>query len=188
MSLAIKNILGNERADMGAKFAHGLSHITPVPVAALDLLRTFRHKLSSHRQTEWENAVLCTNKGFFLKRIKPVLSHWPWASSSSRKVESVMAKLRVGHANVAQRMYRIQKKDTPQCWFCVSVETIDHFLLSCPHYVSERLILQSTLHSLNVPFTLINLLGGGPYDSSIQSLIVSAVAVFLFDSGRLGTL
>ena len=123
-----------------------------------------------------------TGKGSFLHCIKPVLSHWPWAGHHSRLVETVFARLRVGHANVS---YRVGKKDTPQCIHCSRVETIAHYLLFYPHYDRDLLALTDVLRRNKFQFTLANLLGGGPFDHAVQNVILSAVASFLVDSGRI---
>ena len=180
-----KGIAGNERADSEAKLAHNLPSITHAPISAIDRISNFRVSLRQFWQTEWDTAVASSGKGTFLKVIKPKLSFWPWSNHSSRAIETVLAKLRVGHANVADRLYKIRKKDTPQCFYCTQAETIEHFLLLCPNYVPQRTVLQQSFLSLKIPINLVNLLGGGPYDPSVQASIVSAVSQYLVDCHRL---
>lgn len=177
--------MGNEKADSAAKAGHQLAIISNFIVSAHDQVSHFRGSLRIHWQTEWERQVLQTGKGCFLRRIKTVLSHWPWAGHQSRLVETVFAKLRVGHANVSEHMYRVGKRDTPHCMHCTRVETIEHFLLICPQYDGHRKVLQNVLQRNKIPFTIINLLGGGPFDCAAQNIIISAVVTFLVSSGRI---
>ena len=182
-----KNIIGNEEADKEAKLAHDLTQVTPFSLSAQDRNYHFRFYVTKYWQQYYDQEVLDSGRGAFLRMIKPCLAHWPWATHESRLVETAMAKLRVGHANVASYLYRINKRESPQC-ACGQAETIPHLLLLCVQYSTPRSLLQQSLISLDVGFTLVNLLGGGPYDPSIQALIVSAVVKFLVDCRRLSTL
>ena len=125
-----------------------------------------------------DRLIMQSRKDTFLKQIKPNLSYWPWTSHASRLVETALAKLRVGHANVAERLYRIQKADSPQC-NCGANETIGHFLLRCPIYNAQRSVIITTFSSIDQPLTLSSLLGGGSSEPSEQSLIQSALVEFL---------
>ena len=156
-----KGITGNERADQEAKLAHDLDIVTPFPLSAQDKKYHFSVLLIQSWQAEWERNVQESGKGRFLRCIKPVLGFWPWASHSSRLVETTLAKLRIGHANVALHLYRFEKLDTPQC-SCGATETIEHMFLLCPTFSAQRLALQQSLNSINIPCSLVNLLGGGP--------------------------
>ena len=79
-------------------------------VSANDQVSHFRRSLRIHWQTEWERKVLQTGKDCFLPRIKSVLSHWPWDGHQSRLVETVFAKLKVGHANVSEICIEVVKE------------------------------------------------------------------------------
>ena len=60
--------------------------------------------------------------------------------------------------------------------------------LVCPKYAVKRSVLLRSLHSLDVPCTLVNLLGGGPYNLSVQSDIITVVVAYLVDRDRLSGL
>lgn len=59
---------------------------------------------------------------------------------------SLMLWLRTRHISLNQHLHRIGKSLSPNCPHCVDIpETVQHFLLSCPHYTRERHTLTSTL-------------------------------------------
>ena len=129
-------------------------------------------------QGTWDRMVRVTNKGQHLKKIKSNLGFWPWSCHRSRAVETVLAKLRIGHANFKEHSYRFNLSQSPLCR-CGAVESIDHIFLFCPLYNSERNNLRLKNNNLNVPLTTKNLLGGGNFEESVQKMIVENVAYFL---------
>ncbi|KIM86038.1 hypothetical protein PILCRDRAFT_51587, partial [Piloderma croceum F 1598] len=58
-----------------------------------------------------------------------------------------IAQLRTGHIPLNQHLFRIRRSETPTCPHCQSltVKTVRHYLLECPHYQNERHILQQKL-------------------------------------------
>ena len=59
--------------------------------------------------------VEITNKGKYLPQIKPKINYWPWSCHRNRTVETLIAKLRIGHANSNQNKYRFQLTPSPVC-------------------------------------------------------------------------
>ena len=53
-----------------------------------------------------------------------------------------------GHVGLNLHLFRIRKAESPACLKCqgVTVESVKHFLLDCPHYKNEWHTLQRKLH------------------------------------------
>ena len=92
-------------------------------------------------------------------------------------------RLRIGHVGVRHHLKRFGMVST-DCCSCGAVETIDHFLLSCTNYSLSRRKLRSALGTINVEFSLKNVLGGGDFTPLKQICILKCVAEFLFSIGR----
>jgi hypothetical protein len=65
-----------------------------------------------------------------------------------RRQSSILFQLRTGHISLNHHLFRIHKSESPSCPHChgITVETVKHFLLDCPHYRKERHLLQRKLH------------------------------------------
>jgi hypothetical protein len=64
-----------------------------------------------------------------------------------RRQASLLFQLRTGHIGLNHHLFRIRKSESPSCPLCrgITVETVKHFLLDCPHYRRERHELQQKL-------------------------------------------
>ena len=115
----------------------------------------------SYWTSKWEQAIEQTNKGRRLHEIKTRIEHWPWAYISNRRLETALARLRVGHVGVRQHLFRFQLSDTPNCE-CGEVETVDHLLLFCQNSQEARASLAAGIcrEIGNKPLTVKLLLGG----------------------------
>ena len=172
-----KNIEGNELADLAANAAHALDDIGN-QVSKEDRVSSMRNVLFLYWEKKWVNLVEVTNKGKSLKGIKDKVGHWPWALNQERTVETVMARLRIGHANFKEHLYRFNLSPTPFC-DCGNNESLEHLMMHCPITNRHRIVLRFSLNQLKVPFTLKNILGGGDFDYDVQLKIVEIVAKYL---------
>ena len=173
-----KGISGNETADQAARDAHALRYRTLTIMSKEELVRLVHDKIQASWNRSWLHNVNSSGRGQYLTRIKNKVGYWPWANNNNRTVETALTRLRTGHAGVRAHLARFKLCDSPLC-ACGSPETIEHLLLHCPQHALARVNLSNTLTRLNIPVTLQNLLGGGPYPSLIQNLIVDALAAFL---------
>ena len=118
--------------------------------------------------------------------IKRTYEHWPWASSKSRRIETALARLRIGHTRLKKHLHRFNLAEDPNCSTCRTEETPQHMLEACRKFEVERLILHQTLYRLRVRTPNIKtLLGGGKYDKATQEKIKEALEVFLTSSGAI---
>ena len=56
----------------------------------------------------------------------------------------LLFQLRSGHITLNHHLFHIRKSKMPSCPLCqgITIETVKHFLLDCPHYRRERHELQ----------------------------------------------
>lgn len=177
-------IEGNEMADLTAKAGHVKPITFLTPITREDRYHIIKRLIWEKWKALWVSIISNTGRGNFLFSCKDKLSSWPWSCHKIRAVETALAKMRIGHAGVKYHLNRIGKADGDLC-SCGLVDTIDHFLLSCPKYNLLRLRLEHSLRSLGVPLTRKNLLGGGPFEEPVQRVILESVATFLIASSRL---
>ena len=182
-----KNIQGNEMADLAANAAHCNETILAVPLSYNEKVRYIHKAVLDLWQTNWRQMVDITNKGKHLTTIKSQVGHWPWSCHRNRTVETVFAKLRIGHANFNQNLFRFNLAPSPFCR-CGYIESVDHMFTQCSLYAEERTDLYETLIKSNINFTIMNLLGGGNFEIETQKFIMNNVAKYLFKIKKLHTL
>lgn len=181
-------ITGNEEADKTAKSKKNvLFKYCKLPKE--DYFNLYKQKLFSAWQEEYCQSFATDSKGLHFYNIKNKIEHWPWSSHGDRRVESGLARLRMGHAGLAQHLHRIQMNPTPLC-ACGDVESVNHYLLNCPlHDIHRSKITQELLSAnINEPLSLKLLLGGSDLPLNQQNLIANEVKCFLISTGRLSTL
>ncbi|MPC98320.1 hypothetical protein E2C01_093686 [Portunus trituberculatus] len=70
---------------------------------------------------------------------------------------STIASLRLGHTTLSAHLHRLCLSCDPFCpWFRTIPEAMEHFLLQCPHLLSQHTALRSRLSAL--PITILNML------------------------------
>jgi ribonuclease HI len=181
---AHKDIAGNELADTAAKEAHKNNYIFDAPLSKEEMVSHVKKGLFSMWEQHWDSELNTTNKGRHLKSIRDHIGYWPWTSHKIRVVETVMARLRLGHIGLNQHLNRFQMRDSNLCT-CGQVESIEHFLLDCVNYQTDRNTLKQKLQSIGINFTIKDILGGGPHSSSVQKNIVNHVANYLLSTNKL---
>lgn len=72
------------------------------------------------------------------QRIVPAPCSWSWLARRSR---ALLFKLRVGSALVHERLYHQGRVDSALCAACGSCETLEHLILHCPTFVTQRALL-----------------------------------------------
>ena len=97
------------------------------------------------------------------------------------------AKLRSGHIKLNNYLFRIGKSDTPFCIHCNEiVESVNHFMMLCPHYELMRNRLKDEIESLNIrEFSLRLLLTGGGFKPNIRKQILRHTFIYVRDTNRL---
>ena len=100
-----------------------------------------------------------------------------------------MTRFRIGHIGLNEYLNRFHILDRPDCeqMTCIGLqirETIEHYLLSCPAYSSQREILKATLaRNAIIQFDVKTLLLGGE-DCSKHHIIMRALYRYIVSTGR----
>jgi len=163
-----EDIVGNEQADEAAKeAASGQSSSTkrlpaflrgrnlPVSVSAT------RQLLKKEMKNKWHTELSSSPRYARAKKIDDTLPSDDFlhiASQLRRNQTSLIVQLRTGHVPLNTFLHRIKRSDTSECPHCKNGirETIPHYILSCPHYVRARRLLQAKLRrdASSIPFLL----------------------------------
>jgi len=181
------DIKGNERVDLMAKAAHNLEVSTWNKKTTRVIMREMKNELAKMWENKWKENADILNKGKHLTQIRESLGYWEWAENKSRRIETAMARLRLGHVGLNKHLHRFNMALSEDC-VCGEVETVSHYLLECPLYEQLRAAMRIKLLPHNVECNLKNLLGGGNFSSSTQNTIVRVVALYLQGTGRLNQL
>jgi len=182
-----KDIVGNELVDLVAKAAHNLSLSTLCKKSKEAKTLEIKEKLKGMWQEEWKRKVETQNKGHHLTLIRESLAHWPWSEQSNRRIETAMARLRIGHVGLNEHLFRFNMSTTELC-VCGEIESVQHFIMECPLYEQSRADMRLKLLHLGVECNFRNVLGGGKFDYALQDKIVEIVSLYLHRTGKLGQL
>ena len=82
----------------------------------------------------WDKA----EKGRHLYSINTMVNNVLKIKALNRKDERLIHHFRLVKCNLNYYKYLIRKHDTGLCVECQTIETIEHFLLSCPKYERQR--------------------------------------------------
>ena len=182
-----KSIKGNDIADEAAKEGHNNNVTLGSPLTMEDYSKMCKEKIWDSWKERYSNDIMVFGKGIFFYSNKAKPEHWPWSNHKSRIVETAITKLRIGHVGLRSHLFRINKSDTELC-DCGQIETVDHYLLYCPLYQTQRRELSENLKTLSVPMTRKNLLGGGNFEAPRQFNVQSHFTSFLLSTGKIGQL
>ena len=147
-------ISGNERADHYAKQALALPNISATPFNPNSIRRSIKYYCHHFQQLSWDTDGVGTH----LHRIKPHLGSWSSSTRQSCREEKVLTRLRIGHTYFTHS-FIFERRPRPDCARCRTVLTIEHIVLHCPIYRSERKPLQDYCRAHGVPFALSVVLG-----------------------------
>ena len=98
-----------------------------------------------------------------------------------------LTRLRLGHTRLNAHLHRLRLVPDPHCPWCRTVEeTIEHFLLHCPRFPSQRVLLRHQLRALDVlTFDLPTLLAAAGVHPSQQDSVIRLTCAFLRKTGQL---
>ena len=117
-------IIGNEAADTAAKAGLDL-RVTDMQLPYTDFKYYIIQHIKSKWQAKWNTAV--DNK---LHSIQPILGKWKGSCRTSRREETVLSRLRIGHSRLTHS-YLLTRDDPPECVPCQCPLTIKHILVEC---------------------------------------------------------
>lgn len=181
----------NEVADKAANQGHLNNLITEVSLTREEQTSLLVIQLSKYWDTYWKSNTERTGKGIFLTRIRDNISQQIPYSLPSRRAESAIYRLRVGHAGLKQHLHKIRVSDSDECEECQVPETVEHFLLHCHRYIQHRYLMSARLRRIDnniIGLSLKLLLGGSTtyYNRRIQ--ILKILIKYLEDTKQIGNL
>ncbi|KAE9391865.1 hypothetical protein BT96DRAFT_754846, partial [Gymnopus androsaceus JB14] len=66
----------------------------------------------------------------------PTSSFYKLYADLSHPEASILTQLQTGHTGLNHHLHQIGAADSPNCAHCNVPETMEHFLLTCQHYIS----------------------------------------------------
>ena len=130
------NVLGNEKADAAAKDA-ALRAPTAPPKAIphTDMKRPLREAITNGWHQEWNSL---TQEGRKLREIKKDVKDWTSSPNKSRRIETGLARLRLGHTNITHVYLMQGQTEPPECDRYRVTITVKHLLFECRKYITIR--------------------------------------------------
>ena len=119
-------IIGNEVADKAAALGHKNDRSEKYDITVDEQINIFRRKFMETWNDRWIMNAKITGKGLFLKNIKNDVRQIELMKFRNRRHETVLHRLRTGHAGLKSYLYRIGLSDTDKCDYCNTAETIEH--------------------------------------------------------------
>ena len=175
-------LMGNERAGELAKAAHNLPTLTKAPLDPMEM----KSKTKATRKRRCQQLYDLVKQRRHIGGIKSCFEHWPWTSFKSRRTETAMARLRIGHSSLKAHLFKFGLANDPNCSTCDVPENTMHILEECTRSRRERHDMYQKLHTLGINQSSTKvLLGGGDYDLALQGEIMKVVEHFLKSSGSL---
>lgn len=124
-------IRGNENADLAAKGALHLN-ISDMQVPASDFKACVKPYIYGKWQHYWDGCN--ANK---LHEIHPSIGEWHHSNRKSRREETTLARLRIGHSHLTHA-YLLRGEQAPECDLCGQQLTIKHILVECQQLAAIR--------------------------------------------------
>jgi ribonuclease HI len=183
-----KGIKGNELADVAAKDATNDNIVTLPFLTKLDAKYIIKSKLYSIWKTKWDEQTNLSNVGAHIRKVRMTLGYWPWTSiPENRRLETIMARLRIGHTGLNAYLHRFGLHWSPLC-NCGLMETVEHYLLECILTDNHRRELRRSLAAIDVQFNVKNILGGGNFNLRIQKKIVMHMGKYFSNTNKMGSI
>ena len=130
------NVRGNEKADAAAKDAALRASTAPrKPIPHTVMRRPLREAIIDGWHWKWNSLA---REGRKLRAIKKDVKDWTSSHYKSRRIETVLARLRLGHTNITHVYLMQGQTEPPECNRCRVTITVKHLLLECRKYVTIR--------------------------------------------------
>ena len=130
------NVAGNEKADTAAKDAAlAPTQAPPRAIPHTDMKRQVREAISKRWQEKWNSL---DREGRKLREIKQDVRRWKSSQNKSRRIETTLSRLRIGHTNITHSYLMQSQANPPECEICSVRITVKHLLLECRKYTQAR--------------------------------------------------
>ena len=182
-------IMGNECADRVANLGHDNNRSENYKLTKEEWYSVLKSKFTFYWNKHWQDQIRLTNKGVALLESRTSIQQKIPITTRNRRLEIVIYRLRMGHVGLAKYLHRFNMKDTEQCESCFVPETVQHFLLYCSRYATERQIMFSNLRKMGVMhMTLRCLLGGEQKGVVFNRCVLNQTMKYITMTGRLDSL
>ena len=181
-------VRGNEIVDRVAGLSHNNNKTVLTKLNFEEAMYVLNHSFIEYWTRTWKMKVIMTNTGKFYSDLVDKPSLCKWKSYLSRRVETAMNRLRMGHVGVGQHMNRFNMRESDQCNECEVEDSVVHFLLHCRKYELLRNEVRRCLQIHQVTFNVKNLLGCGDFSCKMQRRIQKVLANFLVNTGKISEL
>ena len=128
-------IHGNEVADRKAKEATVSADVVFSKVPPSDLKRPIRSYILRKWQERWSSPLLANNRKY--KSIRSKIDPWLSSFNTSRRVEIILTRLRIGHT-YATHNFILEGRSAPVCAHCDRVLSVEHILVHCAMFLNQR--------------------------------------------------
>ena len=118
--------------------------------------------LKSQLKEEWQADWLVYNNTNMMKKIRPDIKLYMPNWTVKREWEILFHRLRLGKCRLLNfYLYSIGKHPNGNCDVCYVQDTVEHFILECKKYDTQRRILKKELEKEGIKkFNIANILGG----------------------------
>ena len=100
-----------------------------------DMRRPLREATTNGWHRKWNSLA---REGRKPREIKKDVKDWTSSHNKSRRIETVLARLRLGHTNITHVYIMQGQTEPPECDRCRVTITVKHLLLECRKYVTIR--------------------------------------------------
>jgi len=114
-------------------------------------LKEIYKMITEYVMNKWQDMYNTSQHCHFYREIEPLVSQRIKYTQQNRSKETTITRIRFGKCCTNEFLARLKVVDSDKCVECVTaVETVEHFLLQCPHSDLCKKI-SSTCSSLWVP-------------------------------------
>ena len=185
------NIEGNEIADKIAKEGHNINKSVLLPLSLIETLTIMKRNSITLWNDVWKSTCYNSGKGMFTLQLKNNIDDGLDIEFSDRRLDVAFNRLRLGHVGVGTHLYRFGLSDNSVCDFCLVEDNIEHYLMDCDMYTSQRMNYFLELSYIIRPLPNVNvqfMLQGGHYSINKRREVVTLTAEYIKSTGRINKL
>jgi len=113
--------------------------------------KEIKGKIKEFINKKWQEAWNNGNKGRHMYRIQNEVGNGRRVFRNRRE-DTIISRIRIGHTRLNHSLFKIRKHNTGKCNYCDQDETIEHVLIKCEKYVTERLEFMKEVRKLGVEY------------------------------------
>ena len=105
------------------------------PSERKEIKRIIKNKIYQEANSTYQTSIYCKR---WASKISPQYEKKCKNYHISRKMDTIITRIKLDKCPTNLLLHRIQKKLSPLCDFCPTPETVEHVLLHCPQYANAR--------------------------------------------------